>query len=50
VLTLKDLNPAALTLIKARAHEIAAVLVSPLQGLNPGSAPPSDLVLMAAEV
>lgn len=46
VLTLKDLSPMSLKVIAARAHEIAAVLVSPLQGLNPGSAPPSDLVLM----
>lgn len=49
VLTLKDLSPHALKVIRARSHEIAAVLISPLQGLNPGSAPPSDLVLMAAE-
>ena len=37
-----------LALIAARADEIAAVLVSPLQGLNPGAPPPSDLVLMDA--
>jgi hypothetical protein len=80
-LTLKDMSPASLRLIAARAHEIAAVLVSPLQaaaatpppprtargraqahgphrttrplraplqGLNPGAPPPSDLVLMDA--
>ena len=33
-------------MIKARASEIAAVLISPLQGLNVGKPPPSDLVLM----
>ncbi len=49
-LTLKDLDPISLRLIAARADEIAAVLVSPLQGLNPGRPPPSDLVLMDAKV
>merc|ERR1712216_124125 len=38
----------SLAMIKARASEIAAVLISPLQGLNPGKPPPSDLVLMDA--
>jgi glutamate-1-semialdehyde 2,1-aminomutase len=42
------MNPASLAMIKARASEIAAVLISPLQGLNPGKPPPSDLVLMDA--
>jgi len=46
VLSLKDMSPASLRMIKARASEIAAVLISPLQGLNPGKPPPSDLVLM----
>lgn len=50
VLTLKELSPASLRLIAARADEIAAVLISPLQGLNPGAPPPSDLVLMDAKV
>jgi glutamate-1-semialdehyde 2,1-aminomutase len=35
---------------QARASEIAAVLISPLQGLNPGKPPPSDLVLMDSKM
>jgi len=46
VLAIKDMNEASMAMIKARASEIAAVLISPLQGLNPGKPPPSDLVLM----
>ena len=44
------MSPAALKCIAARADEIACVCVSPLQGLNPGSPPPSDLVLLDAKV
>lgn len=50
VLSVKDMSPASLEMIKLRASEIAAVLISPLQGLNPGKPPPSDLVLMDAKV
>jgi glutamate-1-semialdehyde 2,1-aminomutase len=50
VLSVKDMNTASLAMIKARAGEIAAVLISPLQGLNPGKPPPSDLVLMDAKM
>ena len=50
VLYLKDMHPAALKCIAARSDEIACVCVSPLQGLNPGSPPPSDLVLLDAKV
>jgi len=50
VLNLKDMNPASLALIRARASEIACVLVSPLQGLNPNNSPPSDLVLMDSKM
>jgi glutamate-1-semialdehyde 2,1-aminomutase len=50
VLSVKDMNPASLAMIKARASEIAAVLISPLQGLNPGKPPPSDLVLMDSKM
>ncbi|KAH8098575.1 N2-acetyl-L-ornithine:2-oxoglutarate 5-aminotransferase [Aureococcus anophagefferens] len=49
VLYLNDMSPAALRCIAARADEIACVCVSPLQGLNPGSPPPSDLVLLDAK-
>ena len=48
VLTLKDMSAASLAVLRARRHEIAAVLVSPLQGLNPGAPPPSDVVLLDA--
>jgi len=50
VLNLKDMNPASLSLIKARASDIAAVCVSPLQGLNPNNSPPSDMVLMDSKM
>ena len=50
VLCLKDMAPASLALIKLRASEIAAVLVSPLQGLNPNASPPSDMVLMDSKM
>ena len=50
VLYLKDMSPKALACIAARADEIACVCVSPLQGLNPGSPPPSDLVLLDSKV
>uniref|UniRef100_A0A7S3JQM1 Glutamate-1-semialdehyde 2,1-aminomutase n=1 Tax=Aureoumbra lagunensis TaxID=44058 RepID=A0A7S3JQM1_9STRA len=49
VLYLKDMSSASLAVIRARNDEIAAVLVSPLQGLNPGKPPPSDLVLLDAK-
>ena len=49
-LTLRDLSPHSLALIRARRHEIAAVLVSPLQGFSPGSPPPTDVVLLDAAV
>jgi len=50
VLNLKDMSPTSLALLKARASDIAAVLVSPLQGLNPNNSPPSDLVLMDSKM
>ena len=50
VLYLKDMSEASLKVIKVRAKEIACVMVSPLQGLNPGKPPPSDLVLLDAKV
>jgi glutamate-1-semialdehyde aminotransferase len=45
VLCLKDVSQSAIAAIKARAGEIAAVLVNPLQCFHPNAAPPSDLVL-----
>ncbi len=45
VLTLMDMSPRSLTVIKMRWREIAAVLVNPLQAFHPNAPPPSDLVL-----
>ena len=44
-LTLKDLSPASLRVIERRAHEIAAVLVNPVQSFHPNAPPPNDAVL-----
>jgi glutamate-1-semialdehyde 2,1-aminomutase len=49
-LTLKDLDPASLEVIRRRAHEIAAVLVNPLQSFHPNTPPPNDAVLLTSEV
>ena len=49
-LTLKDVNPAALAVIRRRAKEIAAVLVNPVQSFHPNSPPPNDAVLLTSEV
>jgi len=45
VLCLKDMNNLSLAVIRARASEIAAVLVNPLQCFHLNASPPSDLVL-----
>src|SRR5207245_6952810 len=49
-LTLKDLHPAALTVIRRRAQEIAGVLVNPVQAFHPNSPPPSDAILLTSGV
>src|SRR5499426_1109154 len=49
-LTLKDLHPAALTVIRRRAKEIAGVLVNPVQAFHPNSPPPSDAILLTSGV
>jgi glutamate-1-semialdehyde 2,1-aminomutase len=49
-LTLKDLSPASLRVIEHRAHEIAAVLVNPVQSFHPNTPPPNDAVLLTSEV
>ena len=48
-LTLKDVNPASLGVIRRRAKEIAAVLVNPVQSFHPNSPPPNDAVLLTSE-
>jgi glutamate-1-semialdehyde 2,1-aminomutase len=49
-LTLKDLHPASLDVIRRRAGEIAGVLVNPVQCFHPNAPPPSDAVLLTSEV
>jgi glutamate-1-semialdehyde 2,1-aminomutase len=49
-LTLKDLHPASLALLRWRAKEIAGVLINPVQSFHPNSPPPSDTVLLTSGV
>jgi glutamate-1-semialdehyde 2,1-aminomutase len=49
-LTLKDLEPASLAVIRKRAREIAAVLVNPVQSFHPNAPPPNDAVLLTSDV
>jgi glutamate-1-semialdehyde 2,1-aminomutase len=49
-LTLKDVHPASLDLIRWRAKEIAGVLINPVQSFHPNSPPPSDTVLLTSGV
>jgi glutamate-1-semialdehyde 2,1-aminomutase len=49
-LTLKDLHPASLDVIRRRAPEIAGVLVNPVQSFHPNAPPPNDAVLLTSEV
>ena len=49
-LTLKDLDPASLAVIRRRAKEIAGVLVNPVQSFHPNSPPPNDAMLLTSEV
>jgi glutamate-1-semialdehyde 2,1-aminomutase len=49
-LTLKDLHPASLDVIRRRAREIAGVLVNPVQAFHPNSPPPSDAVLLTSGI
>lgn len=49
-LTLKDLHPASLDLLRRRAKEIAGVLVNPVQSFHPNSPPPSDMVLLTSGI
>jgi len=49
-LTLKDVNPASLDVIRRRAKEIAGVLVNPVQAFHPNQPPPNDAVLLTGGV
>ncbi|MGE0449006.1 MAG: aminotransferase class III-fold pyridoxal phosphate-dependent enzyme [Vicinamibacterales bacterium] len=47
-LTLKDMHPASLAVIRRRAREIAAVFVNPVQSFHPNAPPPNDAVMLAS--
>ena len=49
VLTLTEMKAASLNVIRRRAHEIAGVLVNPVQSFHPNTPPPNDAVLLASE-
>ena len=49
-LTLKDMSQASIDLIRWRAHEIAGVLVNPVQSFHPNQPPPSDTILLTSGV
>ena len=49
-LTLKDIKPVSLAVIRRRANEIAGVLVNPVQSFHPNSPPPNDAVLLTSGV
>ena len=49
-LTLKDLHPASLEVLRRRAREIAAVLINPVQSFHPNLPPPSDTILLTSGV
>ena len=49
-LTLKDLDPASLGVIRRRAGEIAGVLVNPVQSFHPNAPPPNDAILLTSEM
>lgn len=47
-LTLNDLQPVSLQVIRWRAREIAGVLVNPVQAFHPNSPPPNNAVLLTS--
>jgi glutamate-1-semialdehyde 2,1-aminomutase len=49
-LTLKDLHPSSLDVIRRRASSIAAVLVNPVQSFHPNAPPPNDAILLTSEM
>src|SRR5262249_42389319 len=49
-LTLKELNPASLDVLRWRAHEIPAVLLNPPQSFHPNAPPPNDAILITSGV
>lgn len=49
-LTLKEMNPASLDAIRRHAHDLAGVLVNPVQSFHPNSPPPNDAVMMTSGI
>jgi glutamate-1-semialdehyde 2,1-aminomutase len=49
-LTLKEMNQSSLAVLRRRAHEIAAVLINPIQSFHPNMPPPSDAILMTSDI
>ncbi len=49
-LTLKDVNPASLAAIRRMKHDIAGVVVNPIQSFHPNAPPPSDAILLTSDV
>ncbi|MFM9967025.1 MAG: aminotransferase class III-fold pyridoxal phosphate-dependent enzyme [Burkholderiales bacterium] len=49
-LTLKEMNPASLDAIRRHAHQLAGVLVNPVQSFHPNSPPPNDAVMMTSGI
>ena len=49
-LTLKDLHPSSLAAIRRLKHEIAGVVVNPIQSFHPNSPPPSDAILLTSDI
>ena len=49
-LTLKDMNPASLEVLRARAKEIGGVLVNPVQAFHPNMPPPNDQTMLTSGI
>lgn len=49
-LTLKDVHPASLDAIRRMKHDIAGVVVNPIQSFHPNSPPPSDAILLTSDI
>jgi glutamate-1-semialdehyde 2,1-aminomutase len=49
-LTLRDMHPRSLQVIRRRAREIAGVVVNPVQSFHPNAPPPNDAVLLTSGV
>ena len=49
-IVLKDTDKRSLEVIRRKAHQIAGVLVNPIQSFHPNSPPPNDAVLLTSTV